>query len=87
MSLGKNYINYIKKELRWFLLLIMVVAFAEYLILVKLSFSPIVQFIIQMVIGLFLISTIIRVWYRIWLINEYHHFMQDDDDPSYPKRN
>lgn len=77
MSLG---LNYIKKELRWFLVLIFAMSLVEYVVLVELTLPPVAQFIIQMVIGLFLISAIIRLSYRIWLVKYYNQFIQNDDD-------
>jgi len=77
MRLG---INNIKKEFGWFGLLLITVVLVEYIILNLLGAVPVIQFILQMVVVVFLISTIIKLFYTVWLFNQDDPIIQDEND-------
>lgn len=79
MRLG---IHNITKEFGWFGLLLITVVLVEYIILNFLGAVPVIQFILQMVVVVFLISTIIKLFYTVWLFNQDDPMMQDEDETT-----
>lgn len=77
MILGQNYI---KKELKWFGLLVLGVVILEYLLLFAFQPEPMIQLTVQLLIAVIVMTATLRTGYRIWLILEYEFF--DDEEES-----
>lgn len=77
MTLGKDYI---KKELKWFGLLIIGVVGVEYLVLAVLNLQLMVQVFTQVLIGIVVMTATLRTGYRIWLINGFHSLPDNDNE-------
>lgn len=74
--------QYITKELLGLGMVLLLLAGAEYLLLVVMDVSPFLQVVLQAVIGLVFIARILRTSHRIWYHLDEANFFDSDEDNS-----
>lgn len=63
--------DYIKRKLWRFIFLVSALLIIEYVLLVRLNLSVLVQVLAQISIGVVLLSAIIKTSYQIWVMTEH----------------
>jgi len=74
--------QYITKELLGLGMVLVLLAVAEYLLLVVVDISPLPQVILQAVIGLIFIARLLQTSHRIWHHLDENNFFDNKDDNS-----